>query len=68
MIVVRQFLKIAPVRIVGMRVRVCVCVCVCVCPCPRLQIGVSLSKPHTGDSLSWFGTSHIQTVRKIKYV
>ena len=25
------FLKIDPVRIVGMRVRVCVCVCVCVC-------------------------------------
>ena len=25
------FLKIDPVRIVGMRVRVCACVCVCVC-------------------------------------
>ena len=30
------FLKIDPVRIVGMRVRVCVCVCVC--PRPRLLI------------------------------
>ena len=30
------FLKIDPVRIVGMRV--CVCACVCVCLCPRLLI------------------------------
>ena len=30
------FLKIDPVRIVGMRA--CVCVCVCVCPRPRLSI------------------------------
>ena len=30
------FLKIDPVRIVGMRVRVCACVCVC--PRPRLLI------------------------------
>ena len=27
------FLKIDPVRIIGMRVRVCVCVCVCVYVC-----------------------------------
>ena len=32
------FLKIDPMRIVGMHVRVCVCVCVCVCPRPRLLI------------------------------
>ena len=32
------FLKIDPVRIVGMRVCMCVCVHMCVCPCPRLLI------------------------------
>ena len=32
------FLKIDPVRIIGMRVRVCMCVCVCVCPRPKLLI------------------------------
>ena len=32
------FLKIDPVRIVGMHVRMCMCVCVCVCPRPRLLI------------------------------
>ena len=30
-------------------------------------IGASLSEPHTGDSLSWFGTSCVRTVRTIKY-
>ena len=30
-------------------------------------IGASLSKPHTGGSLSWFRTLHVQTVRTIKY-
>ena len=29
-------------------------------------IGASLSKPHNGNSLSWFHTSHVQTVRMIK--
>ena len=32
-----------------------------------LVIGASLSEPHTGGSLSWFRTSHVQTVRTIKY-
>ena len=32
-----------------------------------MLIGASLSKPHTGWSLSWFRTSHVQIVRTIKY-
>ena len=27
----------------------------------------SMSEPHTGGSLSWFHTSHVRTVRMIKY-
>ena len=30
-------------------------------------IGASLSEPHTGDSLSWFHTSRVWTVRMMKY-
>ena len=30
-------------------------------------IGASLSEPHTSGNLSWFRTSHVRTVRMIKY-
>ena len=48
------FLKVDPVRIVGMRVRVCACVCVC--PCPRLLIT---------SGMIWRDMNLIQLVKQV---
>ena len=48
------FLKIDPVRIVGMRVRVCACVCVC--PRPRLLIT---------SGVIWCDTNLIRLVKQV---
>ena len=58
--------KLSAFSPVSLVLKLCIIIFVCMA-FTIVLIGASLSEPHTGGSLSWFHTSHVWTLRMMKY-